>query len=86
MKMTTEPKQQILQIDCPPGYPRPSDLLPQVLKGTGVEPREHISTFFGNFTWDFSDVDPKMWEEARKIIGPRLIQLDKDAVTRYASW
>ena len=40
-----------LELDCPPGSPRPGDLLPGVLEGTGLEksPEDTTSRLFGNW-------------------------------------
>lgn len=40
-------------IDCPPGDPRPGDLLSGVLEGSGLAPAdfEEPSTLFGAWTW-----------------------------------
>lgn len=75
-----------IEIDCPPGFPRPSDLLPQVLEGTGLEINEPVSTFFGNFTWVFEVESEEAWKAVQDIVRPRLIKLDAEGVTRYSSW
>lgn len=42
-----------LGIDCPPGDPRPGDLLPGVLEGSGLEPSdfEEPLRLYGAWTW-----------------------------------
>lgn len=46
----------VIELDCGPGSPRPGDLLPEVLEGTGLPVREPVSTFFGNWTWVYKDM------------------------------
>lgn len=77
-----------IDLDCPPGLPRPGDLIDGVLEGTGLVAKETVSRFFGNWTWDFSDqVEPITWvERIQPIIKPRIEKLYRDGVIRYGSW
>jgi hypothetical protein len=34
-------------LDCPPGHPRPGDLIAGVIEGTGLELKEAVSKLFG---------------------------------------
>ena len=40
-----------IELDCAPGGPRPNELLPSVLEGTGVtlDPEITVARCFGNF-------------------------------------
>lgn len=42
-----------IELGCPPGSPRPGDLLPEVLKGTGVtiNPEKTAARLFGDWEW-----------------------------------
>jgi hypothetical protein len=74
-----------IDIDCPPGDPRPGDLIPSVIKGTGLPLREDAGCrFFGWWTWDYSDIAPDIWKRARPKIRRRLVRLYEQGVIRYA--
>ena len=38
---------QEIMIDCPPGEPRPGDLVEDVIEGTGLIHHEPVFMFFG---------------------------------------
>jgi hypothetical protein len=89
LKVHSKPKThptQTIDIDCPPGHPRPGDLIDQVLSGTGLPVREAESRVFGNWQWNYSDIDPEVWKAANPIIKTRLTELYNNGVIRYASW
>lgn len=73
-------------IGCPPGYPRPGDLLITVLANTGLPPKESSSRCFGDWTWDYPEVSCDRWEKAQKLIEQRLKTLYKLGVIRWAEW
>lgn len=77
-----------IELDCPPGSPRPGDLLPQVLAGTGVElkPEDTVSRFFGNWTWVIPEEQVKAFEESRELIKERITDLYHRGMIRYGSW
>lgn len=77
---------QTIEIGCPPGNPRPSDLLVGVIEGTGLEVREPVSMSFGDWEWDYSDVDPEVWEKAKPVLKERLTALYDKGVVRYCSF
>ena len=73
-----------IDIDCPPGDPRPGDLIADVIKQTGLPLREDAGCrFFGWWTWDYSDIDPDVWRRARPKIRRRLVRLYEQGVIRY---
>lgn len=77
---------QTIELDCPPGDPRPGDLIASVLEGTGLTPGETTSRVFGNWTWAF-DVPRDEWvERIQPIIKPRIEALYNAGVIRYGSW
>lgn len=78
--------EQTIEIDCPPGDPRPGDILAEVLKGTGLSPREPVSKVFGNWTWDYCDVPAEVWNAVRPLLKERIIAYHKAGVIRYGSW
>jgi hypothetical protein len=77
-----------IEIDCPPGSPRPGDLLPGVLKDTGVsiDPNNTVSRLFGNWEWAVPENQERAYERARPTIQQRLTALYHAGVIRYAAW
>lgn len=82
------PNPQTIELDCPPGNPRPGDLLPSVIKDTGIpeDNREPVSKLFGNWEWNYDDVPEEIWLKARPTIKKRIERLFKGGIIRYASW
>lgn len=79
--------EQSIELDCPPGSPRPGDLILNVLKGTGLESKiPEPSMCFGNWKWNFSEVPEEKWVEVKKVIKPRITKLYNSGVIRYGSW
>ena len=78
--------EQTIELDCPPGEPRPGDLIAQVIKGTGLEPRADVSRFFGSWIWDYSDIPPGQWERIQPILKKRITRLYRAGLIRYGSW
>ena len=78
--------QQTIEIDCPPGYPRPGDLIEDVIQGTGLPLREDVSRLFGMWEWDYNDINPEVWKKVKPILKERLSKLYDDGVIRYCSW
>jgi hypothetical protein len=74
-----------IEIDCPPGHPRPGDLIDGVLEGTGLEAGDTVARVFGNWVWAF-EADDASWEAVQAIVAPRLEALYHQGVIRYASW
>lgn len=78
--------EQTIEIDCPPGYPRPGDLIEGVIKDTGLPLRDDVSRLFGCWEWDYNDIDPDVWNKAKPILEERLTKLYDDHICRYCSW
>lgn len=85
----TEAKYTI-EIDCPPGLPRPDQLFPLVIKDTGLEAEdfELRSRLFGHFIWILREDASKtqVYLEKRQVIKKRLIALHDQGVARAVSW
>lgn len=77
---------QTIELDCPPGYPRPGDLIKQVIYNTGLPLRESASRLFGSWTWDYNDIDPYIWNAAYPLLKARIMGLYNAGVIRYGSW
>jgi len=77
---------QTIELDCAPGYPRPEDLIDGVLEGTGLPKRETVSRLFGNWTWDYHDIDPEVWAETKPILKEHITTLYERGEIRYGSW
>ena len=84
--MESEIREQTIELDAPPGRTRPDALLVDVLKGTGIEPREPVSRFFGCWTWDYTDVPAEVWDAANPTIAARCKALFHSGAVRFASW
>jgi hypothetical protein len=77
---------QTIELDCPPGNPRPGDLIGGIIRGTGLPPRESDSRLFGWWTWDYRDIPPKEWKRIRPTLKRRISKLYKTGVVRGGSW
>ena len=77
---------QSIELDCAPGTPRPDTYIGGVIAGTGLEVREPASTFFGNWEWNYSDVDADTWEKIRPTLETRVKELYYEGCIRYGSW
>lgn len=77
---------QTIEIDCAPGPVRPGDLYVHVIAGLGLAEREPVSTFFGNWTWDYSDVPANEWAAVRPLLKSRITDLYNRGRIRYGSW
>ena len=77
-----------IELDCWPGPTRPGDLLPGVLKGTGVEidPNETTSRVFGNWEWEVPVDQVEAFKAARETIASRIKELHEYDSIRYGSW
>lgn len=79
-------KDQTIEIECPPGPPRPGDLIKKIVEGSGLPLRKEVSRSFGLWTWDYSDLTPEEWAKAEKIIAPKLKELYAKGIARYISF
>jgi len=77
-----------IELDCQPGSPRPGDLLPAVLKDTGVtlDPTKPQATFFGNWEWVIPTEQEEAFKAARETIKARITKLYNSGAIRYGSW
>ena len=81
-----QPRIQSIELDCPPGSPRPGDLLPGIVEGTGLQIKEPFTKFFGNWTWDYSDVPADEWDKIKPLLKERITSLYEAGLIRYGSW
>lgn len=80
-------KERSIELDCPPGYPRPGDLIEGVIKDLGLPwPKEPTMMFFGNWKWEWPEVDWEEWKKKQPIIKERVQALFKAGTIRYGSW
>lgn len=77
--------EQSIELDCPPGLPRPGDLIKSVIEGTGLPLRETCSRSFGNWIWDYEDIPPDTWKAAQPTLKERIVALYNKGVIRYGS-
>lgn len=86
MARVDPPTNQTIELDCPPGHIRPGDLIAGVIEGTGLELRQDVGRFFGNWTWNYNDVPPEKWAEIQPILKKRITKLYEQGIIRYGSW
>jgi len=77
-----------IEMDCPPGAPRPGDLLPDVLAGTGIviDPEDAVSRSFGNWKWIIPVEFASHYDLHRELIKSRIQRLYKLGRIRYGSY
>ena len=79
--------QKTIELDCPPGNPRPGYLIAGVIKDTGLKEKDPHSTMFGNWTWVYTDdVTDEQWEHIAETLELRIHALYKRGLIRYGSW
>jgi len=72
-----------IELDCPPGDPRPADLIDSVIENTGLPTREPESRWMGSWTWDYSDLPAEVWAKAKPTLTRRITKLYRDGRIRY---
>jgi hypothetical protein len=77
---------QTIELDCAPGPTRPGDLIESIIKDTGLELRDPASMLFGNWIWDYNDVDPEVWKSIQPALEERIRNLYSSGAIRYGSW
>lgn len=77
-----DPCQQEIHLECPPGEPRPGDLIEELIRDTGLPLRDDVSRFFGHWVWDYSDIARTVWERAVPLIKQRMTDLYQSGVIR----
>ena len=77
--------EQIIELDCPPGNPRPGDLIGIVIKDL-LPIREPTSCCFGNWSWNYNDIPEEQWKKVNSEIEKRIKQLYNKGSIRYGSW
>jgi len=75
-----------IELDCPPGSPRPGDLIAGVIEGTGLPPKEDVSRVFGNWKWEYQEVSCEDWDRIQPILKARITQLYESGRIRYGGW
>ena len=79
-------REQTIELDCPPGNPRPGDLIDGVIEGTGLPKRKDVSRLFGEWTWDYNDIPEEVWQKAQPMLEERITKLHNAGIIRYGSW
>lgn len=81
---------QTIELDCAPCVPRPDSYIEDVIQGLGLPEKDLDSRIktkcFGNWLWDFSDVDADIWQKARPTMKERVEALYQAGSIRYGSW
>ena len=75
----------ILEIDCAPGTARPDTYATFVFNALGVEYKEPLSKFFGNWTWHIQTLK-EVYDGVQPDISNYLKEQYNKGYIRYASW
>lgn len=78
---------QTVDLDCPPGMIRPSNLISGVIAGLGIEPVTYdVTPFFGNAEYVFRIPKDEWIAKYQPTIKARVTELYNSGVIRYGSW
>ncbi len=77
-----DPSKQEIHLECPPGELRPEDVAAELIRNSGLPPRDCVSRFCGHWTWDYSDIERSVWEDAVKLMEPRMAALYQQGIIR----
>ena len=77
---------QYIELECAPFTPRPSELMPKVLKGTDLPLKEAVSKVFGWWQFDHRDIEGARWNDARSTIEANIKKLYESGAIRAGSW
>lgn len=80
-----DPSKQEIHLECPPGEPRPGDLIAELIGDTGLPLRHDVSRVFGHWTWEYNDIARTVWEKAVPLIGHRMMELYERNIIRAGS-
>ena len=75
-----------IELDCPPGNPRPKNLIDDVLKDTGITVSKEVSTLFGCAEFVIPSEFEEKFKEHRELIKERVTRLYEQGFIRYGSW
>lgn len=82
---------QTIDIDCPPGSPRPGDLIGAVIDGLGiaeraVTPLEDVTPLFGNAEYAFHVPHDEWVSSIQPTVKERIVALYDAGLIRFGSW
>lgn len=84
---TAETNIETIELECPPGWPRPWDLIVGVCEGTGLEvTSDPVPCTFGYSCWAFKISREEWVERIQPIIKPRIKALYAAGAIRAGSW
>lgn len=81
-----------IEIDCPPGYPRPDVYFKQILEKTQMRPDwfitgvEPITTFYGNWRWELKPEFNQAYERVKPQVKQMVERFYHTGAIRYGSW
>ena len=79
-----DPSRQEIHLECPPGEPRPGDLIVEIIRDTSLPLRDSASRLFGHWVWDYNDIPREIWETAGPLIERRMTELRSRRIIRAA--
>jgi hypothetical protein len=79
-----------IEIDCPPGDPRPCDLIYGVIDGSGlvVDDFDTAPPFYGHQTWILKacPIREQKFKSSKPVFKERLLELYNKGLVRCCSW
>jgi hypothetical protein len=78
-----------IELDCPPGAPRPWELIGYVTEGTGIVLDESDlapGAIFGYREWVFPTLTDEEWKAIQPTLKARIVGLHEQGVIRAGSW
>jgi hypothetical protein len=68
-----------------PGSPYPDDLLDAIIEGTDLPKRDNeiFVPHIDNYTWDYHDISPEIWNKILPIIKERIDKLYNAGIIKY---
>lgn len=77
---------QAIELDAAPLGPRPDELLPSALAGTGLAPVPASLRAFGCWRFEYGSVPTEEWAAAQPRIAENVKALYAAGRIRYGSW
>jgi len=79
---------QTIEIDCPPGEPRPDFFMDTIIARSGLNIKcpETSHRCFGEWGWDFSHLDVTTWGVLKATAREYLTEAHNQGLIRYAGW
>ena len=80
-----EKEEQVIELDAPPRGPRPDELLPLALEGTGLHEVQASAKTFGCWLFDYESTPADEWKAAYAKIAENIKILHREGYIRYGA-